>query len=336
MKFGRLAFLLDDAELGVGTTELGPLWRGALGRTLRELTCYRSPTSVCADCPQVYRCTYGAMYETKPPPALAQFAQSGVSAPTVLFVSAPGNAQLVVEYTVLAHATQHIATLIEAVQRLLVRPQGLAAAHVRPTLTRILWEPRVGDPSSRVLLDPTRPIWLEPVLAAQIPPPPERIRLSSLSPIRLTHDGKPLRETSIADLTQRLLRRQHLLGKLFDLDVPGPELNALGAQLQETHRQWRFQEFSRGSSRQKRQVPMGGLHGSVDFYLPQSAHALWPWLWLGQFIHIGQSTNLGMGRYLLEPIETPEPLDLANWPKLSQTQTARETPIISKKKAFST
>jgi CRISPR/Cas system endoribonuclease Cas6 (RAMP superfamily) len=38
------------------------------------------------------------------------------------------------------------------------------------------------------------------------------------------------------------------------------------------------------------------LHGSAE-----ALAALWPWLWLGQWLHVGKNATMGMGGYALVP-----------------------------------
>ena len=46
---------------------------------------------------------------------------------------------------------------------------------------------------------------------------------------------------------------------------------------------------------------MGGLIGSVDLDLASALlHEFWPYLWLGQYIHTGKGTSMGLGKYRIE------------------------------------
>ena len=40
------------------------------------------------------------------------------------------------------------------------------------------------------------------------------------------------------------------------------------------------------------------LHGS-----PEALAALWPWLWLGQWHHVGKNATMGLGGYALQHSE---------------------------------
>ncbi len=43
---------------------------------------------------------------------------------------------------------------------------------------------------------------------------------------------------------------------------------------------------------------MGGLLGSMTMNL-ERIESLWPYLYLGQWLHAGKGTNMGLGRYRL-------------------------------------
>ena len=62
----------------------------------------------------------------------------------------------------------------------------------------------------------------------------------------------------------------------------------------------RWHDWTRYSSRQRQEMTLGGalgrwtLHGQSD-----TLSALWPWLWLGQWLHVGKNATMGMGGYML-------------------------------------
>jgi CRISPR/Cas system endoribonuclease Cas6 (RAMP superfamily) len=52
------------------------------------------------------------------------------------------------------------------------------------------------------------------------------------------------------------------------------------------------------SARQGREVEFRGFLGTVDF-APKDPELFWPFLWLGQWLHIGKQASKGFGRYQL-------------------------------------
>lgn len=52
------------------------------------------------------------------------------------------------------------------------------------------------------------------------------------------------------------------------------------------------------SSRQHEALKLGGLTGRLSLR-GAVLERIWPWLWLGQWLHLGSSTTIGLGRYVL-------------------------------------
>lgn len=317
LMLGRLAFVLTGPPTGELPFKLGPMWRGALGLVLRESVCSQPPDLPCVVCTQVYSCAYGQFYETQAPPEFQQLASSGVPAPLALYVSehiepvqttprgatnkaGTSKAITLVEYSVLGHALLLLPALVQAVQRLLARAQGLGPQRSHLQLSQLIWEPSAGDASTRQMLAPNLPLYFAPVKPPMIPPVPSAIVLRSLTPLRINHQGRALTELTPQDFLRRLLRRMSLLCAIYHYPPPEPALLDLLVHVRLLANDWQQIKQSRQSSRQQRQVPVGGLHGWMRFALPPVAHSLWPWLWMGQFLHIGQGSTQGFGRYALD------------------------------------
>ena len=61
----------------------------------------------------------------------------------------------------------------------------------------------------------------------------------------------------------------------------------------------RWQDWSRYSSRQQQEMTLGGADG--HWTLEGDLAPLLPWLWLGQWLHVGKNATMGMGGYALQP-----------------------------------
>lgn len=63
-----------------------------------------------------------------------------------------------------------------------------------------------------------------------------------------------------------------------------------------------WHDWTRYSSRQQQEMTLGGVLGrwTLQFDTPATLAALWPWLWLGQWLHVGKNATMGMGAYTLE------------------------------------
>jgi CRISPR/Cas system endoribonuclease Cas6 (RAMP superfamily) len=313
LMLGRLALVLTGPATGEEAFKLGSMWRGALAPILHQSVCSQAPNSPCANCSQVHACAYGSLYESQAPPGFQQLASSGVPAPIALYVSqhtVKQNVLTIVEYSLLSHAILLLPALVQAALRLIARAQGLGPQRSRLQLAQLIWEPRAGDSDSRQILNPNAPLYFTPVQAPNIPPAPKQVNLRSLVPLRINHRGQAINTMTPQDFLRRLLRRMRLICRIYHYPAPPAELIALIEHVAPIASDWQPITQSRRSSRQQRNVPVGGLHGWMRFELPTQARALWPWLWLGQFLHVGQGSTQGFGRFLVEGGEAESHQDL--------------------------
>jgi hypothetical protein len=146
----------------------------------------------------------------------------------------------------------------------------------------------------------------------------DRITLHIHTPMRLQSQGKPL---GVGQLTPRALiaavaRRTALLMDFHAGAPPAPNghtswgaaaqhITALANTLSDTQ-DLRWFDWTRFSSRQQREMTLGGVMGTWTLHAPatDSAHSdtlaqLWPWLWLGQWLHVGKNATMGLGGYTL-------------------------------------
>jgi hypothetical protein len=128
------------------------------------------------------------------------------------------------------------------------------------------------------------------------------VTLSITTPLRLQNQGHPLDTERLRPRTliTALLRRASLL---FELHAGMPPVGARASQLaaaagrltDERRLQWK--DWTRFSSRQKQEMTLGGVVG--EWRLAGELGELLPWLWLGQWLHVGKNASMGMGRYSL-------------------------------------
>ena len=144
--------------------------------------------------------------------------------------------------------------------------------------------------------------------AVRISPPdcPTRAKLQFLTPLRMKADGQLVTPEGFTfrTLFSSLLRRISLL-TAFHSDIPLETdfagLTRAAEAIPLAHRELRWHDWTRYSSRQDSLMQLGGLLGMVTF----DSHDLapfWPYLWLGQWTHAGKNTSMGLGKY--EIIET--------------------------------
>jgi len=149
------------------------------------------------------------------------------------------------------------------------------------------------------------PVTHAQVLArAEALPQSGALRLSLLTPTRLTHRGRLVKpgEVTLAVLLGRVLDRLESLVQHFGAEPLALDYAALigqAARACTVGDATRWVELESYSTRQRRATPIGGLMGEValacDDWRP-----FWPWLLWGQFTHVGKNAVKGDGWYRIE------------------------------------
>lgn len=285
----------------------GSLLRGQFGASLRRVSCMTGDKT-CNGCPLRATCPYPAIFETPAPAEHAMQNFSHIPNPYVIepppFGTRHVEAGDALQFSVvlMGRAVEQLPLVSFALQRAL--EGGLGRERARGTLDEIAWQA-----SDR--MDSFIPVWQQG--AAAIAAHDARLTLPAATdvrtlhlildtPLRLQHQGHPVRPQALTPrkLVADLLRRTTLLAE-FHADCPGlvPDAGALvrHAQSVDHHHTLRWQDWSRYSSRQKQEMTLGGAVG--EWTLHGDLADLHPWLWLGQWLHVGKNATMGMGRYAL-------------------------------------
>ena len=296
----------EDARFG---GYAGSVWRGYFGTHLRRMVC-ATGAARCDGCILRSECAYAYLFETAPPadaPRMRKY--NSVPHPLVLAPppvmgaqSYPAGSLFPLHVRLFGRACDYAELVVQVLA--LVGRDGLGANDAPLRLKRIRSDQLSTGESIEYL--PGRVIPLEPA-CPEIPPCPDHpveIRLST--PLRLVAGGRVVgpAKMSFRALFSSLLRRISML-TVFHTDHPletdfaGLVKCSEAVRVEGSKLRWR--EWKRHSARQKRLVPMGGLVGSSTVDL-NGAEALWPYLWLGQWTHVGKGTIMGLGRYSINEI----------------------------------
>jgi len=302
----------------------GSLLRGQFGAALRNVACMtRQPT--CPGCPLLQTCPYTRVFEAPPPPkgqhALQDF--SRIPNPYVMEPPTPGarivdaDSELVFHLVLIGHAIDQLALIIFALQRAL--NQGLTRQRVPADLLQVDWvdqhteahqiwchsQPTLVAHAAQVTRSATNTI----AACARPTVSPGRndaqVTLQVHTPLRLQQQGQPL---GVGQLTPRALvaalaRRAALLMEFHAGQSGWGEAARHITHLSETltdDRDLHWQDWTRYSSRQQQEMTLGGVLGRWTLHgRPEALAALWPWLWLGQWLHVGKNATMGLGAYQL-------------------------------------
>ena len=289
----------------------GSLLRGQFGAALRRVSCMTGEQT-CDGCPLRATCPYPAIFETPAPAAHAMQHFSHVPNPYVIepppfgtrFINTGGVLRFSV--VLIGRAVAQLPLVSFALQRAV--EGGLGRERARGALEQIAWH--AGDGA-----DDFAPVWQQGDAAiaaheAHVTFPAttdaRALRLTLHTPLRLQQQGHPLRPQALTPrkLVADLLRRITLLAE-FHADRPALVADA-GTLVRHAdtlaHRTaLRWQDWSRYSSRQQQEMTLGGAVG--EWTLQGELAALLPWLWLGQWTHVGKNATMGMGGYDLHVID---------------------------------
>jgi hypothetical protein len=282
-------------------------WRGAFGHALRRTACVTGQKT-CTGCPLRESCVYAYLFETPPPAAAGRMRRyPSVPHPMVIRNTDPdrlrGNGLVPLEMLLFGEqAGNHLPFIIQALRRM--GEQGLTRRRHRLRLQSV--EQRYTDGSARRL-------WQVGATGMSVPEPerftiPEApgqpITLRFETPLRLMRQGRLIDAESLTpqDLLRSLTRRLSMLAYFHagvDLVQPYRELHRQAATLAWLEPRFGKRCWTRWSSRQRQKIGLDGVVGEACLDL-RAQTDLWPWLWLGQFVHAGKATVMGLGRYEID------------------------------------
>lgn len=295
----------------------GSLLRGQFGAALRHLACMTRQSS-CAGCPLQTTCPYTRIFEAAAPeahqlqrfsaipnayvvePPLPALDGAGVQAGRCL----SAGQELVFHMVLVGHALEQLPLVIIAWQRALGR--GLTKARSPLALEQVHWQDDRGQ---------LYPVWSAQsthvqthAASLQVPSMPSDtcgLRLDIHTPLRLQHQGEALRLRQLRPrtLVSAVARRVALVLE-FHAGQPrwGRQVSDTVARAQglADRRDLRWFDWRRYSSRQQQEMTLGGAVGQWELGGPREALAgVWPWLWLGQWLHVGKNASFGLGGYHL-------------------------------------
>lgn len=135
--------------------------------------------------------------------------------------------------------------------------------------------------------------------APPLPPPPERVRVLLTTPLRLVLNNVAIgpRVFRPAALLSTLVRRVSMMTTFhsdtpLETDFPRLRERAEGLRMEEP--MIAAADQKRWSASQQRHLDMSGVVGSFVLDL-RDAQELFPYLWLGQWIHAGKGAVMGLG-----------------------------------------
>ena len=137
-------------------------------------------------------------------------------------------------------------------------------------------------------------------IIASRPPQSGDLTVSFKTMTRLKDRGEYMTNPEFHPLLRALLRRISALsyfhcGTRLEADYQGLSARARSVALAANQTTW--VDWERYSGRQKEWMSMGGLVGRAVYH--GAWQEFWPWLALGEWVHVGKNATFGLGKYVI-------------------------------------
>ena len=304
------------SDLSFGSDYLGSPLRGGFGHAFRRAVCPMKRTH-CTECSERAVCVYANIFETSVLEADAFMRKSG-DAPRPFIIRPPQEQRtgygagegFNFEFVLIGKAMEYLIPIVHAF--VIMGRHGIGQSGKRGQF-KVLQVAEMGleggrqviySASDQNLVSANHHITQKEILDRYCHVPP-RVSLNFLTRLELRKGGRRA-DIGFGVLFRRLQSRIASLAHLHcDIDCSEfkqtifPVLSRAADRVEtigDRHLPW--ESGVRYSNRQKRRMPFGGTRGQLTFEGDLSP--FWPFLLLGQWVHLGKKTTFGFGRYVIE------------------------------------
>jgi hypothetical protein len=281
----------------------GSTLRGAFGHALKRAVCMTHQPD-CKACALYRTCPYPAVFAPPAPEAHRVQKFSDIPAPYVIEPMSWGEKHYTpgegfsFHVVLIGRALAHLPIVLHAWQRALAHGVGVGDGRAR--LARV---DQVGQGADTPVYDARDGRVLEHT--ATLPPPapvPPRATLRFHTQLRLQHEGRPLgpQDIRVDRLLVGLVKRTSLIAEFHAGQPPALDFADLTnrAKTIRDERRLVWRDWTRYSNRQKQEMQLGGVIG--EWTLEGDLAPFWPYLHLGQWLHVGKNATFGLGHYQLQ------------------------------------
>lgn len=156
-----------------------------------------------------------------------------------------------------------------------------------------------GD--TKLLAQTNPPIqWSE--IIANSSKPPHAVNISFITPTRIKYKNHLTKDLEFHVFFRNLLRRISLLSYFhcnYRIDDTGfKELIEQAGKIKTVKRSLYWHDWERYSNRQETRMKLGGFMGEITY--GGELEKFWPYIRLGEDVHVGKGSGFGLGRYRIE------------------------------------
>lgn len=271
----------------------GVLWHSVFGKALYDLVC-RTRQTQCESCIYLHNCDYPHLFRgTKPPNSELMRKYQTIPSPHVLR-SIPGTPKTIeagdetlLDAIIIGNANSRLKSLVSALQR--AGEQGLGRNRTQLDLFSV----------SQQVPDGNEPPTEAGPLLLNTPTAPAKTTVSFITPYKPS--DKNHHNFEVALWLMAIIRRVGLL-QYF---TTGVKLNAnfkylkeLTEQVSANTQELKWHYSARYSAAFKGTKDTSGFIGQWQLDISK-VDELWPFLWLGQWLHVGKNSSMGFGQYQL-------------------------------------
>lgn len=304
----RLHFKVEFGNSGTVSHDWGNTLRGGFGHALRDISCALRRDN-CGDCILGRDCAYGYLFET-PIQASDAVMRKYTNAPHPFVIEPPASRRSFASeeegtsfaFVLIGRAHKYLPHVLLAINRL--GELGLGRDRVTYQVST------VTSDSGEVFYDRAAGRHVRPATPEffSLDPGKHGVKKFSLifeSPLRLQNEGRILERPNIFDIVSALRRRAFLLncfhGEGDGTQLSGAFLDA-ATEVVTNNSSFFWSEATRRSTRQQREIPLGGVLGRLD--CEGDFGVLHPLLKIGDYVHVGKNATFGLGRMRTEEGDT--------------------------------
>lgn len=288
----------------------GSTLRGAFGHAFRKVACV-TRNQTCEECLLRTTCVYAYIFET-PPDSEEGMLSKSVAVPHPFVIEPPeqsGQVEPGVSFSfgfiLIGKGVEFLPYFVYTFQRMGEQGMGRDRGQfeVQEVVDRMQdHTPTIYSKEDGILHTDFRRIGFDRIaeMAGQSTSK-HRIALHFCTPLRLRFERHLVNQLEFHVLVRNLLRRISLLsqfhcGENLLLDYRGLIQQAQNVKIVEDQTQWR--DWERYSGRQEERMKLGGLIGDITF--EGDLEQFWPFLLIGEVIHVGKGTSFGLGKYTIK------------------------------------
>ncbi|MBU1207735.1 MAG: CRISPR system precrRNA processing endoribonuclease RAMP protein Cas6 [Proteobacteria bacterium] len=309
LTIGRFELTVEAKEPIILPPYKGSTLRGGFGNAFRRVVCVIREKE-CKECLLKGQCIYSYVFET-PPPAGTKVMRKYEAAPHPFVIEPPKEKRMGYKpgdafsfgLTLIGKAVDYLPYFIYTFDQL--GGMGIGKGRGKFELKEVRSLDNDGNPSviyssKAKTLKAFNPEKI--MVETEVREPDQEIKaltISFLTPTRLYYNERLVSDLEFHILVRQLLRRISLLS-YFHCGIEASVWDFKGLinrslEVKVTERKLRWYNWERYSARQESKINMGGFVGNIAF--SGDLTPFWPYLLLGEYVHVGKGSSFGLGKY---------------------------------------